>query len=311
MDGKRPDDLVALRKALSSRGVNSRGWRLYVDNGDAIFWPLREIYQDNEVCTNQGIFAATWLKILQACEMDVLPPVWLVASVFRWGLPEQKIESLPPLFLRAAWKACIAVEYAGESVVELVDTEVVPVARWYFSTGQHIEPNVNLLKAGWASLVSRFREATLARPTHPLPLDPEWPIPLRVVEYSGLRFLPLCSDIALVEEGRAMRHCIGSYSNRCRRSSLRAFSVRHRKTGNRVATLTVIFCDGVWKLDAISGLENSDVDERIIQATDGLLRSMDEATAADESFRTLLAELKLPRSYDDIVESDDECCLPF
>jgi hypothetical protein len=286
MDGKQPGDLIALRKALSSRGVNSRGWRLYVDNGDALFLPLREIYQDDAVCTNKGVFAATWLKILQACEMDVLPPVWLVASIFRWGIPEQKIENLPPLFLRAAWKACNAAEYAGESVVELVDTVIVPVARWYFSTGQHIEPNVNLLKAGWTSLENRFREVTIVRPTQSLPPAPEWPIPLR-------------------------RHCIGSYGNRCRRSSLRAFSVRLRKTGNRIATLTVIFSDGVWKLDAISGLENSDVDDRIIQATDGLLRSMDEATAADETFRAFLAALKLPRTNDDIVESDDECCFPF
>jgi hypothetical protein len=311
MDGKQLDDMAALRKALSSRGVNSRGWRLYIANGDALFWPLREIMLDSSVCTNQGVFAATWLKILQACEMDVLPPVSLVASISRWGIPEQKIEHLPVLFLRAVWKACIAAEYAGAYVVEYVDSAVVPVAHWYFSTGQYTEPNVNLLKAGWESIECRYKESTAIKQSQLQTSSMEWSFPLGGVEYSGLRFVPLGSVIALAEEGRAMRHCIGSYGDRCRKSSLRAFSIRNRKTGNREATVTVIHNDGYWQIDAISGKENAKVDDRIVRATDGLLRSLDEATAEDAAFNALISNLKSRHSFSDIDEFDDECCLTF
>lgn len=106
-----------------------------------------------------------------------------------------------------------------------------------------------------------------------------------------------------------MSHCIGGYGDRCRKTSLRAFSVRHRKTGARLATLTVAYEKGFWQLMAISGPENAEVDDRIVLSTNGLLRSLDEATAENAAFRSFLEKLKARPPSDE--EFDDDCCLPF
>lgn len=108
--------LGELKETLSRRGINSRGWRLYLDYGDAIFLPLGRAWIDPE---NHPLSAPhnaiAWLRLLQACEMDVLPPVQLVRSIAAWKVPGVRLERIPPLFLRAAWKACIgrSIDWGG------------------------------------------------------------------------------------------------------------------------------------------------------------------------------------------------------
>lgn len=95
-------DLGALKADLSKRGVSSRGWRLYLDHGDAMFNPLRKSWLTKQALSKQACVAVDWLCVVQACEMDVLPPHELVASIGEWKLPGGQINAIPPLFLRAA-----------------------------------------------------------------------------------------------------------------------------------------------------------------------------------------------------------------
>ncbi len=46
------------------------------------------------------------IRILPTCEMDVLPPRELVASIRHWRIPGDLLDVVPPMFVRAAWKAC-------------------------------------------------------------------------------------------------------------------------------------------------------------------------------------------------------------
>lgn len=300
-----------LKKALAGLGVNSRGWRLYLDHGDALFAPLQRPWLSQHSNSNKAVLGSIWLRLLQRTEMDVPPPLALSESIANWNLPGQGFGHIPPLFLRAAWKATMAAEYSGRNVEHFVTNEVVPLARWFFTSGQHMNTDPNLLKAGWEALERRWREQ-VARSPDPRELgNGEWPFPLRNVEYGGLRFIPLVNTSALKDEGLAMSHCIGDYGDRCRNTSLRAFSVRHRKTGARLATLTVAHESGFWQLMAISGPKNAEVDDRIVLATNGLLLSLDEATAENVAFRAFLDKLKARLSFDEVDEFDDDCCLPF
>lgn len=308
-------DPAELRKLLAAQGVNARGWRLYLDYGDVLFEALGQPWIDPEWPFPNGIHAAAFLCLLQSCGMDVLPPRILLCSLANWQIPGGSLALVPPLFFRAAWKACIAADYDDElCVTEFVLNTVTPLARWFFASGLHQSADTNLLKAGWPSLERRFREAVQPKPAPvPPPSTETWPVPLRSVEYDGLRFIALASAAELSVEGAAMRHCIGSYDDLCRSTSLRAFSVRHKKSGERLATLTVRF-DGLvsrWQLDQIKGLQNAEPEPRVVQACAGLLFSMDEATRDDVAFQRFLQQLAVPARRPAAVYDDFECDIPF
>ena len=74
-------DLGRLKRTLAERGVNGRGWRLCLDYGDALFSPLRSDFFSPYPSVANASNAIAYLRLLQACEMDVLPPPKLVASM--------------------------------------------------------------------------------------------------------------------------------------------------------------------------------------------------------------------------------------
>lgn len=299
-----------LKRELAVRGVNSRGWRMYLDHGDALFAPLHSHWLDRHSEANKAVFAAIWLRLLQACEMDVPPPLALSESISRWSLPGQGFGHIPPLFLRAAWKATMAAEYSGHKVERFVEDEIVPLAQWYFGSGIFRAITDGQLKAGWQSLRDKFRKALLT--IHKS--DQDWPPFLQRVESSGYVFIALASDAALELEGQAMTHCIGDYGNRCRYNQFRAWSVREIKRNRHVASLTVIETHpGGWMIDNIKGPRNSKVDPRIEQAAMGVVWALEDAYANVRQIRVTmdsarsLARVSRP-AFDDI---DDDCCLPF
>ena len=72
------------------------------------------------------------------------------------------LEMVPPLFVRAAWKAAVAAQYDEDGIDCFVETELKPLAQWFFISGsyRHIEPG--LIKAGWDNLRRLPRESVLA-----------------------------------------------------------------------------------------------------------------------------------------------------
>jgi hypothetical protein len=276
-------DLGLLKKTLVSRGVNARGWRLYLDYGDAMFDALGEPWIDVEAPACSGPSAVAFLKLIAACEMDIPPPPLLVRSFSRWQIPDAKLEAIPPLFLRAAWKGCVANDYADDEdcahAAQYIDEKVVPLANWYFASQHHKLADTNLLKSGWDALERRHYEWMIQREARS-PAPAEWPAFVRAVEWEGLRFFSLASWPALAAEGFAMSHCIGSYGEKCHTRMLRAYSVREKKSGARVATLTVEEeKPGRWKIDAIKGSQNAPVGNRVEAAAWSVVRALEDAYA--------------------------------
>ncbi len=64
-------DMGQLKKVMKAHGVNQRGWRLYIDYGDALFGPLISHMQGKTEEKKQALEAMYWLRLLQACEMDI------------------------------------------------------------------------------------------------------------------------------------------------------------------------------------------------------------------------------------------------
>ena len=271
-----------LRKSLSLHGVNSRGWRLYLDIGDALFEPLSKRFTACNDHTKIKELTLAWLRLVQACEMDVPPPLALSESMVNWRLPSEGIAAIPPLFLRAAWKAALQAEYSKKSVPALVRDEITPLAQWFFSSGAYREITESQLKAGWQSLAQKYEIAMLNERAN----QHEWPPFLTKVECSGYRFMALASQAALEIEGREMSHCIASYGEHCREQMLRVWSVLEIKTGKRIATMTVEEdAPGVWRVDEIYGPANQLPSDRIVRAASAVALSMDDAYRRDSATR--------------------------
>lgn len=280
-------ELSAVKEKLTALGVNSRGWRLYLDYGYAMFTPLSPRWCDAMVEDVCGVNEVAWLKILQACEMDVLPPPQLVHSIAQWNISGNRLDVIPPLFLRMAWKACVSAQYRAGGLQEFIDRELNPLAQWFFTSGAYKSVDVQQLKAGWGCMLRLRREhvTVLARE---MGAD-DWPPVIRRCDSGAFTIAALSYRHQLVEEGDAMGHCVGEYTERCLVEPLRIFSVRVKKTGKRVATLSLVEKSrGVWDLDELKGPKNADVDRQIWQEADGLRLKMNQVSRSDLKTRGFL-----------------------
>ena len=299
-------DLRALKTTLTQRGVNSRGWRLYLDHGDAMFTPLLANWPVGLTRATCGKQAIAWLCVLQACEMDVLPPPELVSSVSSWDLPSAQASAIPPLFLRAAWKAVVAAQYMADGVDtnSFIEDDVVPLAQWFFSSGAYKSTGPDRLKAGWDSLKRLRRESVTAQASQLSKAD--WPPVIQRYASGPYELIGLCHDSELAEEGEAMNHCVGSYGDKCRFEPLRIFSVRRKKCGARVATLSVREKKpGCWDVDQLKGPSNAAVGLLLWPEIDGLLQLLNTATRNDQRLRAYLDFLRQIDAENVAARDDD------
>lgn len=287
-------DMAMTRRLLLAQGVNTRGWRLYLDFGDALFTAAETPWFDDPYPARCERNAVHWLKLLQACEMDVPPPPDLLPGMVHWAIPEHSLARVPPLFLRAAWKACVAAEYEGLSRADFIKDSLEPVARWFFSAEAAQRVDVNALKAGWRTLQQHYAKWKAEQL-----LGVTWSAPVQTMEWADCRFTVLSSELDLLEEGRAMQHCVGEYGDRCRETPLRIYSVTSRRHGHRLATVSVECQDnGRWAIDQLKGPGNDEVDRRVWEAAMMLVCTLDQVCLAKsscwiEQFKTQVAERQL------------------
>jgi len=285
-------DLGNLKRLLAEQGVNGRGWRLYLEYGDVLFSPLQDGFFSSDQSIANASKATAYLRLLQACEMDVLPPPELVASMAQWQLPQNRLSVIPSLFFRAAWKACVAAQYDDTGLRGFIDRQVLPLASWFFSSGSYESIDDARLKAGWTTLMRLRREWFIAQAR--TLSDEEWPPILRWYVWDTYRFTALLSEAQLEEEGDIMGHCVGSYADRCRSELFRIYSVRHYKTGAHVATLSAKeLRTGHWKVDQIKGPRNADVEQRLWRASRVFLDKLGLVSARPGLLRQYLDGLRM------------------
>jgi len=93
----------------------------------------------------------------------------------------------------------------------------------------------------------------------------------------------LCSEVELLEEGAAMRHCVGSYAKSCAKGISRIFSLRDEQ-GNRLATLDIrrrgeAGPNGgpLWFADQLRGPLNATIsDTRVLALADSVVENYAE-----------------------------------
>ncbi len=287
-------ELAVLKKAMKERGVNQRGWRLFVDYGDLLIIPIVDHIASKSSNKARAMEGIRWLCVLQACEMDVPPPLKLSQSVAQWPLPGKTIADIPPLFLRTVWKAVLRKEYEKEDVQVFLEEDVLFFATWYLARGGKEKVSDAQLKAGWDT-VWRVYEEDLRLPRN---TDfSSWESWVNRVECDGYVFQALNSPAALYQEGTTMEHCIADYTHGCRVGKYRVYAVYGKKTDECVATLTVNFsAPDLWQLDEIHGPGNKEVSDRVLGASDSVCRSLNDFCRMSSQVRVAMNKQMKPLS---------------
>jgi len=83
-----------------------------------------------------------------------------------------------------------------------------------------------------------------------------------VWENSAHRFVLLNTGQALHEEGRAMHHCLATYTGPCIKGDYAAYSILNEK-GKRAATFGLRWQDGYWVSDQVKGSCNRPVGQAV------------------------------------------------
>lgn len=299
-------DLPALKEAFTRRGLGRRAWRLYLDYGDALFAPLKPKWLGDDKPFSTPERAARYLALLQALESDLPPQAGFVRALLDWDLPAEHLEAVPPRFFKAAWKRYTLAELHGDAA-EVLAEEITPVARWFINEARDLHDNQNLLKAGWASLLRVCAQAHEDE-AEDVSLDTDWFAIVRGIETGPFRIVAILNQRELVDEGKAMEHCIASYGQWFASELARPFSVRCRKTGTRVASMAVYEdSPGVWKIDQISGPGNAEVPASVQEAAWAVVRSIDDALIRDPELSARVDEARLRQPKD----SEFTCELDF
>ncbi len=286
--GLRQAPFHEVKKALAAHGVSARGWRLYADYGDALLAAASRAQRAGHRSQPVLAQALALLRLLAQCETDVPPPFALLASTLDWDLPDDDLAIVPAGVFRAFWKACAAAEYACPQRAGAANTfirnEIVPCARWYFGSGQHLDPSPSWRNASWSTIRTRWQQALHRmltssghRPARELP-GAEWPVFIPRIEYDGLAFQALHNEAALQAEGKRMSNCVGSYANRCRTSMLRVYAITHLRSDRRMGTVSVTEDEpGRWTIDELEGPGNQPAPTWVEHAADAIVRSLADA----------------------------------
>jgi len=260
---------------------------------EALGKPFIDLEQPERTIQN----AIAFLNLLNALEIErtMVPPRALVESIKHWGLPEDRLDVIPPRFFYALIIACMSSEYVApkkhHTMNRFIERKLLSLVRWYFETGQHLLPdaNSNLSRLPWIFLESdyrKWRERERFREEAESPARPDWPPFIESFFHGDFRFLALASHRALELEGRMMHHCLRTYTRKCSREMVRAFSIRNRETDERIATCTVKEAvPGSWIIDDLRGLRNAPVSDSVQQAVVALTRAFETAYALDMGLR--------------------------
>lgn len=101
----------------------------------------------------------------------------------------------------------------------------------------------------------------------------DWPLILKTDFVHGeYTIIELENELALIHEGRDMRHCVATYADKCKQESAVILSIRSSdKTKN--ATLELMICEQTWQLHTVSlfSIRNQKPSEEIQRVVNVLL----------------------------------------
>ena len=191
------------------------------------------------------------------------------------GDPKLVVERLTSDVLRSA--AALCANYSHPSVRQVAGLLVTEACRVRVDHGDLLQESEQLLQwvaeFGWEALGEtprtwgrfyrnlsrrardeRDRIEAEAQAAEALARERRWLEGLKPYRDGGFEVVELTDAVTLADEGAAMRHCVGTYADRCLRGNTRIFSVR--KADKRIATARIEKREKAWQLAELRGYKN-------------------------------------------------------
>lgn len=278
-------DTRALRGALAGHGVSAKGVRLYLDYGDRLFAPLGPVWIRRDDRSLSLKSAIAWLRLLQACEMDIAPPPMFAAAMVSCCRAPRGLDSLPVPLFRAAWRGFTQASYGGVPADRFIVEELQPVVRWALHREATNGFDANQIRQGWAWLRKAWHDEQRRRALPPP--GQEWSPTSYDGIFKGVRLIPLTSRAALLEEGEVMNHCIADYfSPSTLGDRAQVLSARRPDTLDRLATVALRRKPhGEWEVDDIKAQANRAATPAVHESAQALLGWINARLRRNEEIR--------------------------
>jgi hypothetical protein len=254
------DPVRALKTWFRDEGVPEGGWRYVCRHGARLFraiWALTP-------CQSPISVALLYTLRLHQCGLPPPPPTDFLEA---WATA---VDLYDLLFDEPSWSPglCAVYRISMHEAARVRRTAVWPqfmedflgVTYWVQESG--LAPDRNQRRAGWASLVRRWRNAIECSDVE----DVSWVSLLVEFETGAYCIVPLTSSRQLAQEAMAMRNCLASYAKDAQANGVRLFSIRARDSGRRVADLALRLdtVRNTWRIDEVAGFANRGIPDDII-----------------------------------------------
>lgn len=247
------EPLERLATYLRAQGLSQRCWRMVVKSGSPLLRPVAEFY------SRQGPEAVVdYLGLCDRLQWRQEPSAAFMASVLALrGHAARRLASyadnyepqLPVLKRVVAW-------FEGRDAAQrqAILEGLAAVLNWLDLAGaagacqqQHLS---------WQWLMRRAKEWEEKRAALANQGDGRWPVPTLPESIGEFDVRMIRSPAELLDEGRAMRHCIFDFLARCEAGTNLVASIRKKSDGRRVATVMFIATGTGWRLSQAVGFAN-------------------------------------------------------
>jgi len=269
---------------LTDYGLAPATWCYLVQHGSSIF----KVLWDYNHRSSRFLVAVSFLQLLQRAFLPALPAPTLLAAFIRiYGDRADDLGgrcNIPGLVIRTIFME--AHERRRQISHEKFMADSIQICQW----AETIHPALNKtqIRAGWPYLLRKAREWEQLQLEQVKARDVYWQCAHPVIRLENRVVVPLTTELALLEEGRVMRHCVYRYLAKCIRGDVRFFSIRAPSDGKRLATVGITRNnEGEWRLLDARAFANRPVDQTIINigmdlanAYPGLACEQDQTEAA-------------------------------
>jgi len=237
------EPLQRLKCHLRACGLTLRLWKLVLQDGDKVLELVRQYY-----CGQEHESVLNGLHLINGLGVERMVPLWLGQAIYgEYGnAGSRKADYFTKMraFMPKLRHMVRVVQLAIDQPSDKQEMDINQVVHWL------TEPGIPALtieqrQQGWQWLVRQSEAYCAIEDERCAATGVAWPVPFKTLQCDEWELVTMGSTIELLEEGRLMRNCIGSWSKRCADAQELLLSVRGL-TGKREATLHCKWNSDQW-----------------------------------------------------------------
>jgi len=247
------EPLQRLKSYLESKGLTPSLWKLVLRDGHQVLKLVRQFY-----CGKRHLAVLNALRVLNGLAVDRMIPLWLAQALFgeygNAGRPRSDYYRLMSGVMPKLRHMTRVVQLAMEQPSDKQEMDVSQVVHWLTEPGLPAL-SISQRQQGWNWLVKKSLAFCALEDERCAVNGVAWAVPFKTVLWDNWELVAMASTTELLEEGRLMRNCVGSWSKRCAQGDELLLSVRG-VAAKREATLHCKWKDGHWSFDNALGPMN-------------------------------------------------------